>query len=194
MSASSEFGKEHGLIHEAVVTGRKVGAGKEFWATLAHSEEVFRKVVDLVSAKPTFTVLVDYSRTLAAMIAAGRYDYVNPDITTEHFPIQGEGRRELRVALFHFNRVMSSEQVIAELDSQGFRPAKLEELLALGETRPELQKEFPIVGLGSGWPRPRDDGGRSAPFLYWGGLERSLGLRWFRDSWRALCRFAAVCK
>ncbi len=43
-----EFGKDHGLIHEAVVTGRKVGADREFWATLAHNEEKFHEVVELV--------------------------------------------------------------------------------------------------------------------------------------------------
>lgn len=43
-----EFGKEHGLIHEVVVTGRKIGADHEFWARLAHDEEIFRQVVSLV--------------------------------------------------------------------------------------------------------------------------------------------------
>lgn len=42
------FGKDHGLIHEVVVTGRKIGAGQEFWAKLAHDEDLFRKVVTLV--------------------------------------------------------------------------------------------------------------------------------------------------
>ncbi|MBI3627750.1 MAG: hypothetical protein HY220_03355 [Candidatus Sungbacteria bacterium] len=46
-----EFGKDHGLIHEAVITGRKVGAGEEFWAILAHDEERFREIVALVLPK-----------------------------------------------------------------------------------------------------------------------------------------------
>ena len=45
----SEFGADHALIHETVVTGRKVGAGKDFWATLAHSEELFAEVVAFVT-------------------------------------------------------------------------------------------------------------------------------------------------
>ena len=40
-----EFGKDNGLIHEAVVTGRKVGAGREFWSRLAHDENLFREVI-----------------------------------------------------------------------------------------------------------------------------------------------------
>lgn len=41
----SEFGKDNGLVHEAVVTGRKVGAGQTFWSRLAHNESLFRHVV-----------------------------------------------------------------------------------------------------------------------------------------------------
>lgn len=41
-SAGEEFGKDHGLVHEALVTGRKVGAGREFWSLLAHNEYLFR--------------------------------------------------------------------------------------------------------------------------------------------------------
>ncbi|MDO8581438.1 MAG: hypothetical protein Q7S16_01055 [bacterium] len=46
-----EFGKDNGLVHEAVVTGRKVGAGRPFWSALAGSELLFRKVFDLVEAE-----------------------------------------------------------------------------------------------------------------------------------------------
>ncbi len=41
----SEFGKDSGLVHEAVVTGRKVGASQTFWSRLAHNEDLFRRVV-----------------------------------------------------------------------------------------------------------------------------------------------------
>ncbi|MBI2278675.1 MAG: hypothetical protein HYU81_01265 [Candidatus Brennerbacteria bacterium] len=43
------FGKDEGVIHEAIVTGRKVGAGKKFWAALAHNERLFRKTVEFVA-------------------------------------------------------------------------------------------------------------------------------------------------
>lgn len=47
-STDEDFGKDHGLIHEVVVTGRKVGAGHGFWSKLAHDESLFKKVVTLV--------------------------------------------------------------------------------------------------------------------------------------------------
>lgn len=43
------FGKDEGLIHEAVITGRKVGAGKEFWSALAHNDRLFEKTVRFVA-------------------------------------------------------------------------------------------------------------------------------------------------
>lgn len=43
-----EFGKDLGLVHEAIVTGRKVGAGKEFWSKLAHDGTLFANVIAFV--------------------------------------------------------------------------------------------------------------------------------------------------
>jgi len=58
MSDVASFGRDHGLIHEVVITGRKVGAGQEFWSRLAHDEELFRKVVELVVG-PSITLTSD---------------------------------------------------------------------------------------------------------------------------------------
>lgn len=44
MSSASEFGKDHGLIHEVVVTGRKAMWDAKIWAKLAHSEKRMREV------------------------------------------------------------------------------------------------------------------------------------------------------
>lgn len=42
-SSASDFGRDHGLIHEAVITGRKAGWGPDEWAKLAHDEEKMRQ-------------------------------------------------------------------------------------------------------------------------------------------------------
>ena len=36
----------------------------------------------------TFKVLVDYTQPLEEMIEEGNYDWVNPNITENHFPLQ----------------------------------------------------------------------------------------------------------
>lgn len=72
----------------------------------------------------------------------------------------------------------------------GFRPALIEDLLALGAEYPELQKQFPIVALGSVWQDP--GGRRRVPYLRWDGGGRDLDLYWFGDDWDERWRFAAV--
>ena len=49
MVRPSEFGKDFGVVHEAMVTGRKVGADKDFWSKLAHNEALFRRVATFVN-------------------------------------------------------------------------------------------------------------------------------------------------
>ena len=64
----SDFGKDLGLVHEAVITGRRVGATERFWSALAHHEEVFGKTVAFVLS-------------LMSMIFRLRPDF-DPDIPT----------------------------------------------------------------------------------------------------------------
>jgi len=141
---------------------------------------------------PTYSLTIDHDQTLAQMVAAAGYDAVNSDITAGHFSVKGEGKCEVEVTLFHFDQVMTSKEVIAELDRVGYRPGKIEELLVLGVEQPEVQRQFPVIALGSGWRHPC--GRRCVPFLsVWRG-RRLLGLVWFGRGWPALCRFLAVRK
>lgn len=138
-----------------------------------------------------FTILVDYSQSLAQMISSGKYDWVNSDITEEHFPTgKAGGKAEFHLELLHFNKVMFSDQVLTEMKKRSLRPATLSELLAFGEKYPEEQRKYPIVALGSVW---RHWGGRRrVPFLCSYADGRGLGLRWFGYGWVGGCRFLAV--
>ena len=53
MNSASEFGKDLGLMHEVVVTGRKVGFTSEDWAMLAHDEKKIRQVLELIRGNVT---------------------------------------------------------------------------------------------------------------------------------------------
>ncbi len=138
-----------------------------------------------------FTVTVDFGQTLEEMIAAGRYDWKNDDITTKRFPVKGEGKKEVEITVVHFNRVIESDEAIKEMDALGYRPATIEELLGFGKEHPDLQRSFPIIALGSvGEVR----GHRGVPYLRGRGSRRNLDLRWFDHGWSADCRFAFVRK
>jgi len=139
---------------------------------------------------PVYGVTVDYGLTLAQMIELGKYDWTNNNITVDHFLVKGEGKREVQVVLFHFNKVMAFDNVVATMKQEGFGPARIEHLLALGAKQPELQRQFPIVALGSVWRSSAVD--RRVAYLGWGGAERGLGLYWCECDWGGCCRFVAV--
>jgi len=144
-----------------------------------------------------YPISVDYERSVEDGRKAGRYYWSNPDITSRNFPTKRNGKAEVAVELIHFNRIVSTDEALCELDRIGYRPAELHELLAFGEKYPEVQREFPVVALGSVW-RIRHSVRRSFPCLrmrgYMHGSRRSLSLRRSGFYWLEIFRFAAVRK
>ncbi len=137
-------------------------------------------------------LFVDYAKPLSEMIQAGHYDYLNPDITEKHFPINKRQNGYVEMKVFYFNQVMESDEVIKEMEEQGYCPAELPEGLAYAKANPDEQRKYPIVILGSVWQRWLGD--RLVPCLRgWDG-ERRLGLDWFGDEWYSYYRFLAVRK
>ena len=174
-----------------------LGGSDEDVRRILKDKSLRKKIANLiVQTKPaiqdTFKVVVDYGQSLAEMISAGKYGWVNSDIIQKHFPVEGSDQKEVELVLFHFGRVMTSEQVIAEMDEAGYRPAPIEDLLSLGASYPELQKDFPVAALGSVWQSPV--GHRYVPYLPWCGVRRDLNLYWFGPDWPESYRFAAVRK
>src|SRR3989344_7808693 len=55
-SSASDFGRDHGLIHEAVVTGRRAGWGSDEWARLAHDAGLMRKLRQVLIGQAIITV------------------------------------------------------------------------------------------------------------------------------------------
>lgn len=140
----------------------------------------------------TYPLIIDYSRSVEDGIKAGNYDWVNNDIISKNFPSQEKGPSEVNIELIHFNKEMTTGQVLAELEKTGYRPATLKELLALGEKHPDPQREFPIIAPGSVWQDP--NGCRHCPYLDGSGSEHRLVLHWIDCRWGSRCRFAAVRK
>lgn len=139
----------------------------------------------------TLRIVVDYGLSLEQMIAAGKYDWSYSEITAKRFPLKGIGKVELEPKLFYFGREMSSDDVIAEMDKEGFRPCTIEELLAIGEQHPELQRKFPLVALGS---VSEINGDRDVAYLHSDGSGRYPNLVWFDGGWDDFDRFPAVRK
>lgn len=141
----------------------------------------------------TYPVTVDYGLSLSEMIKAGHYDYANSDITAKNFPkTEMSGKVKTNLELVHLNHSATTDEVLAHMEAQGFRPATLPELLAFGKMYPDVQREFPVVALGSSWVGL--DGYCCVAFLWDGGGKRSLYLDWCEDGWYGFCRFLAARK
>ena len=144
------------------------------------------------TASNTYPLSVNYGMSVEDAVKLGRYDWANSDITSRNFPTKRTGKADLTIKFMQFNRAISTEDALRELDRMGYRPAELHEILAFGEKYPDVQREFPIVALGSVWQGR--DGGRGVPCLSRSGSGRVLHLDWIGDDWNGICRFAAVRK
>ena len=143
-------------------------------------------------AFPSYTVTVDYDQSVDQSVRSGRYDWANDDITSRNFPSGNVGRTQIDIFLLSFEAPISSEDAIREMEKQGLHPATLKELLALGVVYPDLQRENPIVALGSTCHHP--GGYVFVPVLHRRDSYRHLDLFWFGGAWSSRWRFAAVRK
>lgn len=187
------------IVTALVTAVRKYGGDNEDIYRLAtpDGETLVDKIGKLLaeagqSVKNLFTLAVDYSRSLEQMVGAGKYDWMNDNITGNNFPHQSLGVVEQRCKLFHFNRSISSEDVITEMKKEGFIPADTATLCVFGEKFPEKQREFPIVALGQVWRSASGD--RGVAYLNGVGAGRGLSLDWFDFDWSGDYRFLAVRK
>ena len=91
--------------------------------------------------------------------------------------------------LFHFDRHISSEDVVKEIEKEGYMPANLTELLSY--SKDGWNNEDWIIALGS---VAKVSGDRGVPYLDRDGAGRSLylSLDWWDRGWNGRCRFLAV--
>ncbi len=171
---------------------RGVLAPRHVQALIEHRNPFEKKPAEKKLADGIARLFVDYTRPFADMIRDGKYGWVNSDITEKHFPINQRQNGEVEMKVFHFNRVMGSDEAIREIDKEGYRPAELPEGLAYAKANPDEQRKYPIAILGSVWHYWR--GHRHVPCLDRWHDGRGLVLGWFGDDWDVCCRFLAVRK
>lgn len=146
------------------------------------------KVVSFITN--TYKQVVDYDLSIPDLLKAGKYDDTNSNITDENFLSAESGKKEVEFGMYHFGKVMdSSEDVIAEMKKDGYRPATMKELLSFGKKNKNLQKKFPIIALGS---VAELGSNRRVGALYGRGCRRYAFLSYFDFDWHDDYRFLAV--
>jgi len=128
-------------------------------------------------------------------VAARNYKALVGQPAGDTFPV-GSGEESVEAVLVHLGRSASDEEVLAEMDRQGLRPATMAEFSAFGSQYPDQQREFPVVVFGPVWAFPR---GYRLVGYHWGLLGRRNGRRKLHlhrrgSDWLPSCRFLAVRK
>lgn len=119
---------------------------------------------------------------LSKLISSCKFDYSNPNIVDGFFEQPKEISNDYK--LFHFDRYISSEDAIKEMQKEGYRPANVWELLKYNWNNKNW-----VVALGS---VAEVRGVRDVPSLFRDVSERHLHLfDWYGD-WGADDRFLAV--
>ncbi len=120
---------------------------------------------------------------LSKIIKENKFDWVNSDITDDLFPVPNKVSNDFK--LFNFNGDILSENVIKEMNREGYQPANAWELLSWKD----WNNKDCVVGLGS---VGEVFGYRDVPCLSRDDSERSLRLSWWGGGWGARCRFLGV--
>jgi hypothetical protein len=146
-----------------------------------------------ITKKQPLTLSVDHSKPLRARIAAGRYTDLSKGILSES-PSRKNGRREYEARIFHFDEIISSQGAKKKIEQADkrlpWKVAPVDQLVALGNLLPHLQRQFPIVALGTVFkkgPVPQ-----VACLHHGDGLKRYIVLRWIGDDWCGDFAFLAI--
>lgn len=120
------------------------------------------------------------------LVEAGRFDfvYINPNFKFRSV----KGPKEVKIEALHFNRYMTTREVLEEVKNRGFRMATFEEALTLAKEYPGLQKKNDYVTI------YEQDGALWVLILHRGGGGRRLGVDRCRldGGWGEYFRFLVV--
>lgn len=123
---------------------------------------------------------------LKSLIETKKFDYVNPNITEEKFPLPARLPTEkTEYKLFKLDKEMTSKEVVKEIQEKGYTPANIYELLSWRD----WNEEDLVIALGS---VAEVDGDRSVTYLGGSDTGRGLHLYWWDDRWFRNYRFLAA--
>lgn len=130
-----DFGKDLGVVHEAVVTFRKAGGRKKFWSKLAHDESLATRVVDLVINSNLRVFNVNNRLQFLGSIdnTMERFEFkqvVEKEVLSKYLMKVGDKlKKERAIAIFRFERYMTGAKVNEALGHQGYRAATPNEII-----------------------------------------------------------------
>ena len=157
-------------------------------------EAAKKYVADLiVMAKKAFTINVGGNRTAEEVVRAGKYNYANPNIGSELFPMRSRtGKRQVvLVDVPGEGPTFTFDEALAALQANDLGRPDYEDGLLFGEQHPEEQRANPILF-------PHEPvlvhGNRDVVYLWGRAGYRKLSLDWTAYRWYRFVHVAGVRK
>ncbi len=172
--------------------GHSYRGGKKATHTAAaqygsHGGDEYHVFVDYQMPRDKETLEVEFSKGGVSELFYGNYVW---QLHSSCADIE-QTPSDLEFLVKHFNRSITSDEAINEMDKLGYRPATHLDAYAFAKAQPELQRKFWIVALGSSTLRRGD---RHVAVLAGDSDERLLYGRWLGLKWGATYRFLFVRK
>jgi hypothetical protein len=120
-------------------------------------------------------IVVDYDRTVDQMLVACHFDLIKSGIKPGDHRFTETGRKNQTAKLLLFDHPISGDTAETLMGTLGKRPGNLEQILAVGEQHPNVQREFGIVALNAILPY-------NASRIV--SLEGDMVTRQLRDHWK----------
>lgn len=153
------------------------------------ADQPIDRIADMLVGKVVGPIVqVAWELVFKFVIGACRFvSYIHPDINAANFPYAAGDLDIKEIVIVKIEKTMNTAQVLALLEEQGLRPARLMELLLWWLTHPAEQGNCLVVALGQLFR-----GG--APGVGGAGGSRKLSLARVDGDWNQFYGFAAVRK
>lgn len=118
-----------------------------------NTQEIKFPTEEIKFSKEEFEITVPCLVSLETRVKLGHYNYRDSSICGEIYPgcESVHISERVKITLIKFNQFVGTDEVYQIMLDSGYRPAKFQELLALGAEMPDLQKQYDIVAFGSFW-------------------------------------------
>ena len=149
----------------------------------------------LPNSRSEYLLMLDDTVLLCELLKRGLYNWINRDVTDNHFPYIPHGTMGgisiENMIVRCFNRAITTPEVLDAFIRSGLKAATPHALLFFGWQYPAIQLQFPIAALGMTWRNPV-----GCPLVVYlcgsGRMDRRVNLHQEDIPWGRRCRFAAL--
>ena len=180
-----EIGLGYSVYQQIISKAKSMNCDQETIDNLFYESESAPNIEKMAAAlsginlKPTNYEIDIPTNNFEELIRLGNYSKIDNKIIKENFVFPELTKNKVNLEIMDYNKPTTLKEMQEErqkLESQGFRGANIYEILTFGMQHPEVQREFPILAMGSNTERVM--GYKGILSLQQTNGERHLGIVW----------------